>query len=402
MQRIWERAGRGVRRWVGQQGWVGLGPNLGVAAQFTLALAGANGVNSHRMNPRSKTAAGSVRALARALRVSPTTVSEALRGVARVSPATADRVRAAAERYGYRRNPIAGAVMAEIRRSGTARYRGTLALIELAEPELSPAARRCFEELCKGAAQRSAELGFTLDRFLVGSGHLAPGRLNTVLLSRGIAGVLVLPAMQEAHLEAIAWDRLAGVYLDRVIKFPPMHSVSLDHHGAIWMALTHIERLGFRRAGLVLRTVQDRRIQYRWEGGYRAYAHVRAALQLAPILVAPEIDETMFRRWFRQYRPEVVLGHDLRYIDWMKRLGARVPEHHGFMALNATMCGGACAAIDQQPTLIGARAAELVIGQLLRGESGLPSNPCNTSVPARIVCGPTLRAPVGEVQAASS
>ena len=343
------------------------------------------------MNSRPKNAPSNVRALARLLHVSPTTVSESLRGVARVAPKTAARVRAAAEQLGYRRNPIAGAVMAEIRRSRGAHYRGTLGMIEVAEGNRPAGARMFSEKLFEGAAQRAAELGFTLDRFVVGEGQLKPARLNTVLASRGIGGVLVLPTFMDAHLEAIAWERLASVYLDRVIRFPAMHSVSTDHHGAIWAALQHVERLGYRRAGLVLQAQQDQRLQNRWEGGYEAYGHASRGLELAPLLIAPELTEAIFRRWFRAHRPDVVLGHNTVYLDWMRRLHARVPETHGFLALNVTMCDRPCAAIDQQPALLGARGAELVIGQILRGEAGLPELPCNTSVPARIVGGPTLR-----------
>jgi len=181
------------------------------------------------------------------------------------------------------------------------------------------------------------------------------------------------------------------VYLDRVIKFPPMHSVSTDHHGAMWAALAHLEQLGYRRPGLVLQARQDARLQNRWEGGYHAFADGATTLALRRALVARELTEAAFRAWFRRHRPDVVLAHSTRCLDWMKRLGARVPETHGFLALNAAMGERPCAAIDQQPALIGAQGAELLIAQLLRGETGLPSHPCHTSVPARIIPGPTLR-----------
>lgn len=332
-----------------------------------------------------------MRALARLLRVSPTTVSEALRGKARVAATTAARVRAEAERLGYRRNPIAGAIMAELRRSRVARYRGTLAVLELFEPDRPEGGRRFSDEVREGAKERSAELGFTVDHFLIGDGHLRASRINGILASRGIAGVLVLPAFREAHLESIDWTRIAGVYLDRVIRFPALHSVSTDHHAAMWAALSVLEERGYWRAGLVLQSQQDERLQNRWEGACHAYAHSLRRLALTPMLIAPEITEPMFRDWFETHRPDIVLGHSTRYIEWMRRLGARLPHTHGFLALNAAMCERSCAAIDQQPRLIGARGAELVIGQLLRGESGVPENPCNTSVPARIVTGSTLR-----------
>ncbi len=355
-----------------------------------LACAAQTAINSHCVNPRPRELPRTVRALARLLRLSPTTVSEALRGVPRVAPATTNRVRAAAARYGYKRNPIAGAVMAEIRRTKVAHYRGTLALLEVAEPHRPLGARMFSEALYLGASERSLELGFTLDRFLLGPGQMKPERLNTVLFHRGIEGVIVMPTFRDAHFEAIAWSRLAAVYLDRVIQFPPIHTVSTDHHEAIWMAVGELERRGYRRAGLVLQAQQNERLRNRWEGAFRSFGHAHSTVKLAPLLVVPELNEARFARWFRRQNPDVVLAHDGRCIEWMRRLGARVPQTHGFLALNAAMCDRPCAAIDQQPKLIGAHGAELAIGQILRGEFGLPDNPCNTSVPARIVVGPTL------------
>ena len=58
-----------------------------------------------------------IRALAKQLGLSRTTVSEALRGLPSIQRETAKRVCAAAEKAGYRANPMASAVMSQIRRS---------------------------------------------------------------------------------------------------------------------------------------------------------------------------------------------------------------------------------------------------------------------------------------------
>src|SRR5581483_4072422 len=118
---------------------------VGVAARIHARRAVANRENSYRVNPVAKTPAHSIRSLARTLRISPTTVSEALRGVPRVARATIARVRAAAEQHGYQRNPIAGAVMSHLRRSRSAHYRGTLGLLEIAEAQ-QPAGARAFSD----------------------------------------------------------------------------------------------------------------------------------------------------------------------------------------------------------------------------------------------------------------
>jgi LacI family transcriptional regulator len=77
----------------------------------------------------------------------------------------------------------------------------------------------------------------------------------------------------------------------------------------------------------------------------------------------------------------------------MRHAGARVPKTHGFVCLNSLRpTTEPCAALDFQPAQIGARAAELVIGQLLHNELGIPVQPSLTTIPARFIEGPTLRA----------
>src|SRR4051812_10946751 len=103
----------------------------------------------------------SVRKLARALKLSHTTVSEALRNSPRVKPATRRRVLAAAREAGYRHNPLASALMSEMRRSRAGIFRGVIAVLDLDNPDRrSAGAARYHRELLRGASARATELGF--------------------------------------------------------------------------------------------------------------------------------------------------------------------------------------------------------------------------------------------------
>jgi DNA-binding LacI/PurR family transcriptional regulator len=329
--------------------------------------------------------------LATKLKLSPTTVSEALRGVPRVAKATVEEVRAAAAELGYSCSPIAGAVMSQLRRSGSTRYRGTLGVIELADPQRAKSAQTFLDRLFEGAARRSAELGFTLDRFVIGGREMRASQLNKVLAARAVQGVLVLPCLLDACLEEISWTHLSVIYLDRLNECPPMNSISADHHGAMWGALQRLERLGYRRPGLVLQAQVDYRLQNRWEGGYFGYTQTHQQGAVPPVLVSREITEERFCAWFRAHQPDVVLAHGSRCLEWMLKLGARFPGTHGYVNLNVTTGERESAAIDLRPPVIGARGAELLIGQIFRGEFGLPADPCHTSVPSIFLSGSTLR-----------
>src|SRR5476649_1315046 len=187
-----------------------------------------------------------VRSLARSLGLSRTTVSDALRSAGRVDPATVLRVQAAARAAGYQRNPLAAAVMSELRRSRSGTFRGVLAIVDLYEPGRSP--HGVFHrELVQGASARAVTLGFKTEEFVVGRHGLTLQRLDTILQSRGIHGVFLLPAWDEPDWSALDWSHYAGIYSDYNVEQLSVHCVCCDHYRSMMNALGRLAAQGYRR-----------------------------------------------------------------------------------------------------------------------------------------------------------
>ncbi len=333
-----------------------------------------------------------LRSLAKVLGLSRTTVSDALRGSPRVDPNTAQRVKKAAREAGYRRNPLAGALMSELRRSRGSAFRGVLAAVDFNEPDRPEAAARFHRELQAGAETRAVELGFKVEKFTVGHAGVSVQRLDSILQSRGIHGVILLPAWAEPDLTNLDWSRFAGVYTDYIIERPALHAVCSDHYRSMLAAMQRLVALGYQRPGLFLQRHHDERLQYRWGAAFRTFQENNPGLGQIPTLIFDTVNQPEFSKWFRRHKPDVVLGHHTEAIAWMEECGAKVPATHGFVALNVLMKTRPCAGLDLQPRTLGARATELLIAQLQRNETGIPEWPSTTTIPARWVDGPTLRA----------
>lgn len=334
----------------------------------------------------------SLRQLAQQLGLSHTTVSEALRGSPRVKPATRTKVLKVARELGYRRNPLAGALMSEMRRSRAGTFRGVLAVLDLDGPEGRPTgAVRYHRELTKGATTRAEELGFKADAFGVGKGGLSLERLDTILQSRGIGGIYLLPVRETPDLTRLDWTHFAGIYSDYVIERPGLHAICPDHYRAMLTALERLRLLGYKRPGLVMSAPHDARLLYRWESSYHAYQTHHDGMTRLPPLIMSNPNAAEFAVWFKTVKCDVVLSHIPDVKTWMESAGARVPETHGFCCLNVLNSPEPCAGLDLQPRLLGARGMELLIGQVLRNECGAPELPMTTTVPAAWVDGPTLR-----------
>ncbi len=334
-----------------------------------------------------------LRTLARTLGLSRTTISDALRGSPRVNALTAERVRAAAKAAGYESNPLTGTVMSLLRRSRSQEFRGVLAAIEIIGDPHPAHAVRFNERVLAGAAERAGALAFKVDRFEISAAGLRLNRLDAILQARGIHAMVILPASGFPDLEGLDWKRYTAVYVDYLIDHPPLHCVCSDHYHSMISLLQELYRRGFRRPGLFMEITHDERLHFRWEGAFLALQKYLAGITAVPALRLQAVTRARFEPWFRKYDPDVVLGHCAEAMDWMRACGARIPETHSFVCLNSLRTDNSCAALDLQASHLGARAAELVIGQLLHNELGVPAEPSLTTIPAKLVEGPTLRGP---------
>ena len=338
--------------------------------------------------------APTLRTLARTLGLSRTTISDALRGSPRVNPQTAERVRAAAKAAGYESNPLTGTVMSLLRRSRSQKFRGVLAAIEMVDADRPQHAVRYNERVLAGVTERADALGFKVERFQISPNGLKLSRLDTILQTRGIHAMVVLPASGFPDLANLRWQQYTAVYIDYFIDHPPLHCVCSDHYRSMVALLQKVHERGFRRPGLFIEITHDERLHYRWEGAFLALQKYLPKITAIPALRLPAVTRAGFAAWFKKYDPDVVIGHHPIAVEWMKECGAKVPETHSFVCLNSLRTNGECAALDLQASHLGMRAAELVIGQLLHNELGVPIEPSLTTIPAKLLEGPTLRSAV--------
>jgi len=220
----------------------------------------------------STTKIRSVRALAKELGISHTTVSDALRNNPRVNRETRKRVQEAAKELGYKYNPLAGSIMSEIRRSSVGAFRGSIAVVDLDDTRKRQAGAAAYHGLMfQGTKEAAARLGFKIDHFNLAGGHITVPRLSSILESRGIKAVLFLPVLGKPAISELNWDHLTGIYTDYLIDDPPIHTVSPDHFRSMTIALQKLIGMGYKRPGLVLPEEHDRRLLFRWEAAFSSY-----------------------------------------------------------------------------------------------------------------------------------
>jgi LacI family transcriptional regulator len=332
-----------------------------------------------------------LRTLAKSLGLSRTTISDALRGSPRVRRETIDRVLKAANEAGYHRNPLTGAVMSLLRRSSGQEFRGVIAALEIVPSDRPDHAERYSDAMMKGIVKRAGELGFKVEKFEIKPDGIRLERLDTILHTRGIQALVILPAIGFPDFSALDWSRYTGVYIDYFIDQPPLHCVCSDHYRSMVALLQRLHQLGYRKPGLFIDIQLDERLQFRWEGAFVALQKYLPEITEVPPLRLESPRRQEFCDWFQKHQPDVVVGHEYQAMSWMRELGAKIPETHGFVCLNSLRAPKECASLDLQTAELGERAIELATAQLLHNEMGIPRQPSLTTIPALWVDGPTVR-----------
>lgn len=309
--------------------------------------------------------------IAKAAGVSRMTVSLALRNHPYVAKETARKVRETAEKLGYRPDPEINRLMSYLRTARGARPDSVVAFLDPWPKSKDIPDRYHLQLLLGGVNARCEELGFTSTVLWLKEPGMTLRRMNSILYARGIRGLLIPPLPRGRGHLTLDWDRYACVAMDDVMK-PDLHRVTADQFGNAMLAFRRLRKLHYRRVGFVEETFLEEKTDHAYSSAFYWHCQQVAASDVIPPLIAPRIDPGVILRYVRRHRPEVLVGMITDAL--VREAGLRVPEDVAVASLYNTRTDGTLAGIHPIPATIGAAAVDLLFGQLLRNETGVPAN----------------------------
>ncbi len=326
--------------------------------------------------------------IARAAGVGKATVSLALRDDPRLRPETRARIQKVAQELGYETNATVANLMAQLRASRTPRYQATLALLNVSTNPRVIEELPTFASWARGAEVRARGLGYGLDRFWLQEPGVSPGRVKSILDSRGIRGVLLIGALEHGALgtrHAALWRGQACVALGAPTT-PAFHFACNDQYATALTAVRRLRALGCQRPGLVINGDVDANVEHRFSAAFLAGAEAGRArvFDFAPGRFA------LFEKWMRREKPDAILCLHAEVRTWLERLGLRAPDGIALAHLDLNDQLGDWAGMNQNSEMVGAAAVDLVIGQLHRNEAGAPTHPKCLLIQSDWVAGATV------------
>lgn len=347
-------------------------------------------VNVFKQNPPT------LRQIAAAAGVSVATVSLALRHHPRISAATQARVKEAAAQMGHCPSPLVSAFMSRIRRheAGAAR-RETFGFL------LPPGDGRddgFTTELRAGIHEQVARLGLGLDEFRLGlPGNAGGRRLDRILSTRGIRGLIVAPSRTWDRSLELDWSRYAAVSVGYSLKSPALHTVAPDHQQGMRVLITGLRERGCQRIGYFTDEASIRTADKRFIARFFLYAKTAPGdVDVPPLIISTpnptdgQLHES-FLLWFHQHRPAGIISNFEQVPDWLKAEGVAVPAEVQFCHEDLAVCRRPLAGLDQRPRLVAATAVNTLLTAIIQHDYGVPETPVTTLIPGRWVNGPTSR-----------
>jgi Transcriptional regulators len=335
----------------------------------------------------------SMEQVAREAGVAVSTVSRALRGDRRIAPATRSKVKEAAERLGYRPNPLIAALMARLRAAYPPTASCNLAWLDVRGDSphwwKTNAVARAFYT---GAARRAELAGFALDRTWALDPTATRESITQHLLSRGVRGVLLQGFESGESLGEripLQLDQFVTVSVGTIYRNPDLHFASNDQYASARTAVQHLWALGYRRIGYWADPHVESVVQRRFAGGYQMTVQVEFGGEALPLLLS--VDPKNVRQWLEAHRPEAVVSAYPRWRDIFSALGLAVPADIGFAHLHVRADDPDTSGICQNSEEVGAAAVELLVSELSGTEFGVPRLPKGLLIPGRWVPGRTVR-----------
>lgn len=319
--------------------------------------------------------------VARAVGLTKSAVSLALRHDPRIPASTRRRVEQAAGQLGYRRNAVVAHLMSELRRGTASVSSPTIALLNLNEDPHAFTRHPTIPVYIRGIRHRAEALGYAVDTIAGPSKTVDGRRLRKILHARGIRGCILTGLMRDNRLPpnlAPLWPAFPCVITGVRTEEPQLPFACADHHAVSQMAVAMALQSGRRRPALVLDRQIDDLVQGRFSAGFLIAQKSLPTAARIPPYYHEDNEHSLplsFVRWFERHRPDAILTLYHVVEDWLRARHVKVPRDVALVQLEWRPHRPSWAGVNQHNDRTGAAAVDLLIQMIHAGETALQTHP---------------------------
>ncbi len=328
------------------------------------------------------------------------TVSLALKGHPKISAATRERIEKAARDLHYEPDPMLSALATYRNRIRTQAFHGTLAWLVNSQPGYDWETGPYYSAYFAGAAERAHTYGYRLEKFLLNAEGVGAARMASILHARNITGILLCPQPRAGMELDFAWDQFSAVTFGYTLVRPLLATVASAHFLNTRHAVRELARRGYKRIGLVIDRVTDRRCGSNVFAGHLVEQELDKNLAAVPGFLDYEPGPARqpdygpkLRAYIREHRLDAIVTSDYEILATLKKEGISVPRQLGVAGISLPSADTLLAGIVEDSPRVGTVAMDLLVGMVQRGERGVPVTPIRTHLEGTWHEGRTVRTP---------
>jgi DNA-binding LacI/PurR family transcriptional regulator len=302
-------------------------------------------------------------------------VSMALRGHHRVSKSTIKRVKSAAKKLGYRTNPLIRSVMSLVRFSQFSKKNWiTIGFIWLEETPDSILQGDYLDKLIQSLIKRANSLGLNVEQFYLNSKGMTEQRLQKILISRGISGIIFSPSKQCKSVKlSFNWSKFTTVIVGHTPWEPEFNRVGHYQYSGMRRTLQNVFKAGYKAPALIIFNNTNEQTLKNHESAFLShYPDVKKGLKLI-YYIKLENDVKSLKKWLSIRKPDSIIFPSISEKNILSEC-AKVLLEYPHVALDV-FYGKDQAGIIQDFTTVGVNAVDLLITQLLHNDLGIPERP---------------------------
>ncbi len=321
-----------------------------------------------------------------------TTVSLALRNSPSLPEATRLRIQQLAKEMGYRPDPMLSALQAYRKTVKASGFEGTIAWVNAYKVPSQLYLGRFTKVYLNAARQRCEELGYRLEEFNLA--EFSTNRLSKIFQARNIQGLLLPPQPHNRSHLNFDWENYSAVTFGYSLSRPRLHMVANAQYSSARMGVRVLRKYGYRRIGFITTHNSDERTDQNFSSGYLTERRRVKLAEDVPMLILRDFDAELqkkdFHRWYKKYKPAVILSMYDRISVYMEELGIPYTECGLALLLLYTDTPGKLAGIYQNDDLIGSSAVDFLVGMIHRNERGVPKTPLRILVEGKWIDGQSV------------
>ena len=300
------------------------------------------------------------------------TVSLALRNSPQISRSRREEIHRVAEELGYRPNPMISSLMANLRESRPIPQHTGLFFLHMGKHmNVSSDPMDHMSHYFSGAQEQAAKKGFRLESFPLRQSGMSSRRIEKIIRSRGIPGVIIAPGHQYFPLPDLPWSTLSTVMIGRSYPGPEHDRIFTNFYSSARIAVRKLDSTSHKDIRLILPEEHDRNTDQMWSAGY--LQEIQDRKRFHPPLIVQNADQVV--AWVQQNPFCTVLGTN-QILDWLNA-GRDNQLPFTFVSLNVEGAS-ALSGIQEPHKQIGKQAMDLLIGKILLNQTGFPKCPVST------------------------